>query len=152
MEIRDLAECPEHIPVLAGWFHAEWGRIVPGGTVEGFRDRLLTHLGRDALPLAMVALDGEAPVGTVSLRPAEMASRPELGPWLGGMYVRDDARGRGLGEALVRAAEQRAREMGYGELYLFATDREAFYRRLGWTVVGPAEHYGERCVLMRTGL
>ena len=152
MEIRDLADCPEHVPVLADWFHAEWGHTVSWGTVQGFRDKLLTHLGRGTLPLALVALDGGAPVGTASLRPAEMAARPELGPWLGGMYVRTDARGRGVGEALVRAAEQRAREMGFGEMYLFATDREAWYRRLGWSVLGPAEHHGEQCVLMRTGL
>ncbi|HEV2735199.1 MAG TPA: GNAT family N-acetyltransferase [Longimicrobiaceae bacterium] len=152
MEIRDLADCPEHLPVLAEWHHSEWGRIVPGGTLEWFRERLRTHLNHDTLPLALVALEGDAPIGSASLRAADMPSRPELTPWLGGMYVRDDLRGRGIGEALVRAAEQRAREMGFGEMFLFATDREGFYRRLGWTVLGPAEHFGEQCVLMRTEL
>ena len=152
MEIRLLADCPEHLPTLAEWFHSEWGHVVAGGTVEGFVERLHTHLGRDSLPLALVALEGGAALGTASIRAAEMASRPELTPWLGGMYVREDARGRGIGEALVRAAEGRARDMGYGEMYLFATDRAEWYGRLGWTSLGPAEHHGERCVLMRTEL
>lgn len=152
MDIRDLADCPEHLPVLAEWHHSEWGPIVPGGTLEWFRERLRTYLDHDTLPLALVALEGDAPVGTVSLRPADMPSRPELTPWLGAMYVRGDMRGRGVGEALVRACEQRAREMGFREMYLFATDRVAWYGKLGWTSLGPAEHHGVKCVLMRTDL
>lgn len=152
MEIHLLADHPEHVPVLAEWFHAEWGHTVAWGTVPGFAEKLRTHLNRDALPLALVALEGAAPVGTASLRAAEMASRPELTPWLGGMYVREDTRGRGVGAALVRAAEDRARALGFREMYLFATDREAFYRALGWSALGPAVHHGERVVLMRTEL
>jgi predicted N-acetyltransferase YhbS len=152
MEIRDLADCPEHLPVLAEWHHSEWGGIVSGGTLEWFRERLRTHLNHDTLPVALVALEGDAPIGTVNLRAADMPSRPELTPWLGGMYVRGDMRGRGIGEALVRACEQRAREMGFREMYLFATDRAEWYARLGWTSLGPAEHHGVHCVLMRTEL
>lgn len=152
MEIRPLADRPELVPTLAEWFHEEWGRVVPWGTVEGFAEMFRGQLNRDALPLALVALEGGAPVGTSALRVADMPERPERTPWLGGVYVRPGARGRGVGEALVRAAERRARELGFRELFLFTTDREAFYRRLGWSVLEHADHHGELAAVMRTEL
>lgn len=152
MEIRFLADRPELVPTLAEWFHAEWGHVVPWGTVEGFAELFRGQLRRDALPLALVALDADALVGTASLRVADMADRPERTPWLGGVYVRPEARGRGVGEALVRAAERRARELGFREMYLFTTDREAFYLRLGWSVLEYADHHGESAAVMRTPL
>lgn len=42
--------------------------------------------------------------------------------------------------------------MGFAHMYLFATDREGWYRGLGWRELGPAEHHGQPCVLMRTEL
>ncbi|HEX2190541.1 MAG TPA: GNAT family N-acetyltransferase [Longimicrobiaceae bacterium] len=152
MEIVHLADRPELVPTLAEWFHAEWGHIVPWGTVEGFGEMFRGQLRRDGLPLALVALEGGAPIGTASVRVADMPERPERTPWLGGVYVLEAARGRGVGEALVRAAERCARELGFREMYLFTTDREGFYLRLGWSVLEYADHHGERASVMRTSL
>lgn len=152
MEIRYLADHPELVPTLGEWLHAEWGHTVPWGTPQGFAERFRAHLNRDVLPIALVALEGGGFLGTASLRVADMESRPDRTPWLGGVYVAEEARGRGVGEALVRAVEDLAREMGFREMYLFATDREGFYRRLGWSVVEHTEHYGEAAVVMRTEL
>lgn len=152
MDVRYLADHPELVSTLGDWFHQEWGHIVPWGTPQGFAERFRSQLNRDALPVALVALDGGTLLGTASLRVSDMEERPERTPWLGGVYVRPEARGRGVGEALVRAVERLAREMGFREMFLFTTDREEFYRRLGWTTLEYADHHGEAAAVMRTEL
>ena len=56
------------------------------------------------------------------------------------VYLREDARGRGIGSALYAALESRLREQGYQLLYALVTaDNEAslrFHERLGYVKVG----------------
>jgi len=65
----------------------------------------------------------------------------ETGPWadLGGLVVRDSARGRGVGRLLVRAAEEWAIHRGYPEMRVrsnvIRAEAHEFYRHLGYEVV-----------------
>jgi GNAT superfamily N-acetyltransferase len=56
------------------------------------------------------------------------------------MWVRRVARGRGVGEALVGAAADWARDRGYGALYLWVTESNEparrLYERSGFTATG----------------
>ena len=96
--------------------------------------------GRRAL---VVAGDAAGICGTVQL----MLDLPENQPHradLAKMLVHRRARRRGLGEALVRAAEAAARECGRTLLVLDAvTDGDAarLYARLGWQRVGDIPNY-----------
>ena len=92
-----------------------------------------THLNRDRLPLTLVAVQGDQPLGTASLRQREMPIRPNLQPWLSAVYVRADRREEGIGSALMQAAEDLAWDLDISRLYLFTPEREAFYARLGWS-------------------
>ncbi|RAY16512.1 GNAT family N-acetyltransferase [Actinomadura craniellae] len=59
---------------------------------------------------------------------------------LGRLAVLAEARGTGLGVALVRAIEDRARELGLTAIELHAqTHATGFYERLGYTSYGPEE-------------
>ncbi|WP_067487621.1 GNAT family N-acetyltransferase [Actinomadura hibisca] len=74
---------------------------------------------------------GGAPVGTV-----RMVRRDGVAV-LGRLAVLSEARGTGLGAALVRAVEGRAREVGLGSVELHAqTAVRAFYERLGYVAFG----------------
>ena len=57
--------------------------------------------------------------------------------WLEDLYVRDEARGAGLGRALVDAAVERARARGCKRIELDASEdderAQAFYRSVGFT-------------------
>ncbi len=58
------------------------------------------------------------------------------------LFVREDARGGGLGRALVRAGIDQARAMGYAEMYLTTVPHVMdhavkMYRGLGFTETGP---------------
>ena len=56
-----------------------------------------------------VLFDGVQPVGTAGLMRDDLESRPDLSPWLGGLYVEPAFRGRGYAAALVRRVEESAR-------------------------------------------
>ncbi len=63
------------------------------------------------------------------------------------LYVRTDARRRGIGRVLVRAAMDQARVMGYREMRLTTVPDEmpgveALYRSLGFAEAEPYRHHG----------
>ena len=96
--------------------------------------------GRRAL---LVAADGEGVCGTVQLvldLPENQPHRADLVK----MLVHRRARRRGVGEALLRAAEAEARERGRTLLVLDAVtggDGARLYERLGWVRVGDIPRY-----------
>jgi predicted GNAT family N-acyltransferase len=76
-------------------------------------------------------VDGEV-VGTIRL-----VEEPGGAAHLGRLVVREPARGSGVGVALVRAVEDRARQRGLSSVVLAAqTYAVGFYERLGYTAYG----------------
>jgi predicted N-acetyltransferase YhbS len=62
-----------------------------------------------------------------------MDVRSELKPWLAQLYVDSREKGRGIGSALVHAAVERTRKLGFGCLYLYTSGTlPSFYERIGW--------------------
>jgi len=94
-------------------------------------------LNRDQLPIAWVAhADGQL-FGTAALRLHDIEEREDLTPWLGGVFVGEQFRRRGIGAALGTAVEQAARSRGVHTLYLFTLDKQAWYWRQGWKLLAP---------------
>lgn len=64
-----------------------------------------------------------------------------MGQYLvGRVAVRKEFRGKGLGAAIVKAAEDQVRQMGGRELHLHAQCRiTGFYEAIGYTSYGPVE-------------
>jgi len=148
VDISYLADRPEYVDVLVGWLHAEWGWFTPGSTLESRRAKLVQHLNRDRLPLALVAHERGQPLGTASLRAHDMDTRPELTPWLGAVYVAPEARRRGIGAQLVAAVEAEARRLGFGRMYLFTFDMAGYYARRAWVELERTHYRGEPVVVM----
>lgn len=88
-----------------------------------------------APPRVLVCLvDGE-PVGMAALAAQDLDGRPDLGPWLAGVYVVPAFRGQGHATRLVRAVEDVARETAIPTLWLYTRTAEPLYSRCGWNVV-----------------
>jgi len=102
----------------------------------GFWRRVARDLAAGGRAL-VIAEDPQGVCGTVQLvldQPENQPHRAELSK----MLVHRRARRRGLGEALMRAAEAAARECGKTLLVLDTANPEAerLYERMGWTRVG----------------
>jgi N-acetylglutamate synthase-like GNAT family acetyltransferase len=148
MQIEYLVDHTEHIPTLARWFHAEWGYLNPGDSIEGRITRLQSLKGRRQIPTTFVVLQGGTLLGSASLIAHDMDTRMDLSPWLASVYVAPEYRRGGVGSALVRRVIEEARALGVSPLYLFTTDREDFYAHLGWSVVERTEYRGQRVTIM----
>jgi GNAT superfamily N-acetyltransferase len=105
-----------------------------------------------AIPRTLVLLVDDEPVGTVSLTAHDLKERPDLTPWLAGMFVAPHARGRGYATLLIGAIEQVARDASVSTLWLFTNTAERIYARAGWQTVEIIRHKGEPHALMRRNL
>jgi len=136
-QISYLVEYPQYIPQLAQWLFEEWDAILGEKTPEARIKKLNAHLNRDRLPIAWVAHTNGQLLGTAALRLHDLEGREDLTPWLGGVFVGEQFRRRGIGEALCTTVEQAARSREVQTLYLFTLDKQAWYSRQGWTVFAP---------------
>ncbi len=147
--IEALADHPHHVSTVARWRWDEWGpKADPRGSAEAWAARLYQHT-RDSIPTTFIALDdGENVVGVVSLTENDLTIRPDLTPWLAGLFVLPQMRGQGLGSALVRHAEAHAASLLVDRLYLFTDTAEHLYRQLGWQVLEHVVYRGKEQTVM----
>lgn len=119
MAAKVRAAGPEDVGALAGLvaaFGAEFDDPVDPGHEERLRQAMAER--------TTFLLAGEPPLGfvAVTLRQPYWTARPEV--LVDDLYVTPDARGRGHGRALLRAAIAAAREQGAGHLELTTTDQD----------------------------
>jgi GNAT superfamily N-acetyltransferase len=152
MNIALLAEFPDAIHTVARWHWNEWGNLNPNGSFELTLAKTSMRVNQDRVPLAYIALKGEVPVGTASLVAYDMEGREDLSPWLAGVYVHPDYRNQGVASNLVTRVCEKARSLGFSELYLYTNTAFKLYSKLGWIESGE-EHYRGRVVkIMRFDL
>ncbi len=117
---------------------------------EGHLERLLTVCNPPHGECLLARLDG-APVGAVTLQ-RRTATEAELNR----LFVREAARGAGVGRALVTTLIERARALGYRTLFLSAVRRFeaalALYRSLGFVEVTEGDDPDDVQVDMRLNL
>ncbi len=150
MKIDYLANHAELAEQLAKFSWTEWRHIYEQRG-ESFADAARSYRERaqiGALPLAFVALAEQQLVGMVSLKDADLEIRPELTPWLGGLYVVPERRRRGVASLLVQRAEEEAARLGLPKLFLWTSSAEGLYDKLGWRVVERVAYCGKRIVIM----
>jgi N-acetylglutamate synthase-like GNAT family acetyltransferase len=137
VRISYLIENPEYIPQLAQWLFEQWSSMLGEKTLEARIKKLNAHMNREQLPIAWVAHANGQLLGTAALRVHDLEGREDLTPWLGGVFVGPDFRRRGIGAALCATVEDAARSRGIQTLYLFTLDKQAWYSRMGWTLLAP---------------
>ncbi|MDO1558781.1 GNAT family N-acetyltransferase [Brevundimonas sp. 2R-24] len=145
IRIISLHERPELAPALTAALIEAWPKWYgPGGSGDARREAA-ARAGR-GLPRALVALDGDQLIGTASLVETSIPTHAHLRPWLGGLWVRPEARERGLGLELVRASRAAAKHMGISRLHAATASAASLFRRDDWSLIDETElpaHPGE---------
>lgn len=130
------------IPLVARWLSAEWRR----GQGYNYDDTLswCNDVANGENELLACAFLNEQPVGVALLVECDLQSHDYWRPWLSSLYVLVEHRGKGVGEALVSAICEAARDGGWPELNLYAATGwlTAYYTKFGWRSVDSIEVSG----------
>ncbi len=140
MRIKRLIDHPDAISVLASWYVSEWepyyGKAEPGDA----RADLVARLNREALPIGLVAMEGERVLASAALG---LDVTTSLTPSIIGLLVGRNHWGQGIGTAIIASCEDLARELGYRHLYMSTSDLERLLQRLGWWKTGEIRFLNE---------
>ena len=147
--IDNLADHPDLVPVIADWLCAQWGEWAGRPSVQDWIPRIQRRLNRDRIPLTLVAMSGDVPVGTAALVECDLPTRPQLYPWIAAVYVVPETRGRGIGTALIRQLLKECQRLKVEELYVFNSRERNLYTKLGWAVIEVSEYRGETIHIMK---
>lgn len=151
LRIVPLADHPQLAETIARWHFEEWGALSPGATLAAWTAHIRESASRADLPVTFVALDaaaGDELLGSVTLVGCDMESRPDLSPWLAGLFVRPASRSQGVGSVLARRAVDEAAARGVARLYLYTHDARPLYERLGWRALEPTFYEGQDVTIM----
>jgi GNAT superfamily N-acetyltransferase len=133
--ISDLRQRPEFLDFVADRIWQAWWKA-DGHPLDYIAGRLHENLNAEPIPLALVAHQGSAFLGTASVIASDLPERPHLAPWVAAVWVEPQARRRGVGGALVDRAAQDCFALGIRRVYLCARlQRRSFYEGLGWTPI-----------------
>ncbi len=150
--IVTTAERPDLVSVTARWrweaFAQGQGRSLAEVTAAEAAGAATTG----PMPRTAVLLVNDEPVGMASLAAHDLDSRPDLTPWLAGVFVAPHARGRGYAARLVAAVEAEAVARGIPTLWLYTRNAEGLYARIGWRTVETFTYRERRYALMRRDL
>ena len=148
--VRAVSDRPELAPLVAGWLVGTFFAAEDGWTVAKMTRLILAP--PQGPEETFVLFEGGRPVGTASLVRRDLDARPDLTPWLAGVFVVPDARGRGHAKALVRQVETFAAAAGVDAIWLYTAGAEQLYEGLGWEHAGPEQDGSRTVSLMRRQL
>ena len=142
INVRRLTDTEDAgFPCVCDWFYTWFGKR-DGRTPEMIAEIVGRSLNVGTqLPQTFVAYAGEMPVGVYQLLMSDdLASRPDVYPWLGNVYVDESRRKRGVCRAMLETVRENAARAGVDELYLY-TALAGLYERFGWRFVGPVNTF-----------
>ncbi|MCP4749360.1 MAG: GNAT family N-acetyltransferase [Proteobacteria bacterium] len=152
MNIIDLRENAEAIPLLSEWHHHEWSYQNPQFGLEERIEKMRCHLCEDFIPSTYVAEEAAEILGSATVLKHDMEIHLEYSPWLASVFVSQDHRNKGVGSELVLHVMAQAKKNNISNLYLFTPDKELFYNRLGWQTIHKELYKNIEVTIMRIQL
>lgn len=135
MVIDYLAHNPQHVRTVSNWIFKEFVENINNTLTF---DNIIEYFGNthiDEYPITFIAIEGGACVGTISLFKNDLKTQKELTPWLAAFCVKPECRGKRIGGLLIDKVLEKAREMGFGTLYLRTEHTSQYYVKRGWEFV-----------------
>ncbi|MGO9585920.1 MAG: GNAT family N-acetyltransferase [Limisphaerales bacterium] len=146
--LKNHAAC---IPQLAKYSHDEWKPVYgkAGMTLGDVVASYAQRVNLNTLPLALVAIYHDTVIGTGSLKLQDLDVRPQLTPWVGGIFVVKEYRGQGVATALIHRLIKEARRLSVKRLYLWTSSAEVLYAKLGWMSLERFDYCGHKISVMK---
>ncbi|MEN9846445.1 MAG: hypothetical protein RIS36_1592 [Pseudomonadota bacterium] len=151
MRIERLIDYPQFLTQVADWNNSEWPSYFDGD-IEKAVAFYSTTMTREHVPICLVAVDQGSLVGTVSLVPEDLDSRPEFSPWLSGLYVDPTFRGQGIAKKLIEACTAEAQAAGVAKLYVWTKELRTLFESVGWNFLEVIEFQQELADLLTKDL
>ena len=154
LQIRDLVDVPEVIPILVAWYVAEWEpHYGEKGAGDAETDLVAATTSRERLPVCLVAFDAEGmPLGTASLKTESLPSHRHLSPWITALLVSPHERRHGVATELLGAVERQAAKLGFELLYVATNAMRGYLENRGYERIGEAPTLRERTAVHRLRL
>ena len=150
--IVSTSDRPDLVEITARWRWEAFFRKHGQPFEEVFAAAQRTATAAPPMPRTFVLLADHEPIGTASLVDHDLDERPDLTPWLAGVFVAPQARGQGHAAQLITAVESAASEAAYPILWLYTRTAERVYERAGWERVETVQHKDNPYTLMRRTL
>ena len=152
LAVTTIAKRPDLLPIVAHWLWREWWQR-RGHSLEQTQTIYASCCTQVGAPQTFVLLADESPVGTVTLAKRDLDERPNLTPWLAGVFVVPEARGRGYVRHLLAAFDEACRAASIRTAWLYTNTAKRVYLRAGWQVAEVIQRQGKLPVtLMRRDL
>ncbi|SMF20652.1 Acetyltransferases [Alteromonadaceae bacterium Bs31] len=153
IEIENLRDHPQFVPVLASWHHSEWLKGYAGSTREqrqpdrqhgqDMQEReqaLRSHFSVGPVPSTFIALLNNSEngsterkvIGSVSIVHYKFSHHRMPSEWLTNLYVLEEYRQQGIGQQLLDYISEFAADNQILHLKLYTKDKEAYYRKRDW--------------------
>ncbi len=148
MRIDHIADHPALVETVARWQWAEWGHLDPDDSPAAWIANLRAQTERGSISTTYLALERGELLGIASMVEDDFATHPEFSPRLACVYVKPDARGRGVASALVRQVVRVAATIGVQRLYLYTKGARGLYEKLGWQIIATEHVAGSPITIM----
>lgn len=149
MKLEYLANFREAIPTIAKWYHDEWGYLMPDYSITDIQNKLQKYLNTDKAPLMVIVIEQDSVIGVAQLKFREMDIFPEKVHWLGGVYVSEANRGKGLASKIINEIVQISKTFEIDELFLQTLRHDGgLYKNLGWQPEQIVNYKNEEVLVM----
>lgn len=129
LKIVNIKDYEGGLEEAISYYHSKWGTQ---NNFSFFKDAMINSSKRtDGLPRFYLLLKNEKIIGCCCLVTNDFISRHDLIPWLAGIYIEKNERGKQLGNLLMKHAEGDAKKIGYSQIFL-TTDHDGYYEKYGW--------------------
>ena len=137
LTIEHLADHKEYIDTVVNWIWSEFGNE---NNYDFFESIIKNSLIKNKLPLTFIALEDNELVGTIGLWRSDLMSRQDLFPWLSALFVKENFRGKRIGQKLQNFLVEYCKKAGFTELFLY-TDICGYYEKTGWEYLEDGVEY-----------